>query len=119
MTGPASSKQASYLVSYAGNRKGARSSSACDSSFPKHPPPSQAWARDREEGGAGRADPLGKRPPTLKTRASLLAVLQVQPAQDGRTGSMLSSVLTFKGAWHGAQEGLIIPQSPNQGQNHY
>lgn len=29
-----------------------------------------------------------------------------------------SSVLIFKGAWHGAQEGLIIPQSPDQGQNH-
>lgn len=28
-----------------------------------------------------------------------------------------SSVI-FKGAWHGAQEGLIIPQSPGQGQNH-
>lgn len=94
---------------------------------PNTPPPSRAWARDTEEGGAGRAGPLGKRPPTLKTRASVLAALQVQysrywvqpvPRMAGQ-GPCCSSVLMFKGAWHGAQEGLITPQSPNQAQNHY
>lgn len=54
--------------------------------YPNAPPPHQPWVRDTEEGGAGRADSLGKCPPTLKTRASVLAMLRVQPAQDGRPG---------------------------------